>query len=267
MAAQPLQATAAQEIIGVSDHAACIAFQQVSYTYPHQPQPAVHDLSFALRPGEWVGVVGANDAGKTTLAKLCNGLLRPSNGAVWINGRRLGRDIEVYETRRRIGVVFDDPEHQIVGATVEEDLAFGLGNLGVPPDEMRRRIDGMLDRIGLRRYAQREPHRLSGGEQQKLCLASALVMQPECLVLDAPLTFLDYESRAEVLALLQTFHAGGQTLLYCTCDPAEVQAASRVLLLRSGRLIGECEPSALLVEPTLLGAAGISLDAAAQRAR
>ena len=204
-----------------------------------------------------MGILGANDSGKTTLAKLCNGLLPASEGEVLVNGQCVGRDIDARQARRKIGVVFSDPEHQIVGTTVEEDIAFGLGNLCVPPEEMRQRIDTILNRVGLREYALREPHRLSGGEQQKLCLASVLAMQPECLVLDAPLTFLDSASRADMLALLYQLHAEGKTLLYCTSDPEELMTADRIFLLNKGLIANEYTPATLKQNLALLEHAGI----------
>jgi energy-coupling factor transporter ATP-binding protein EcfA2 len=149
-------------------------------------------------------------------------------------------------------VVFADPENQIVGTTVEEDIAFGLGNLCVPPEEMRRRIHEVLDVVGLRKYALREPHRLSGGEQQKLCLASVLAMRPECLILDSPLTFLDSTSRKEILTLLHMLHVDGSTLLYCTSDPEELLVADRIFLLSKGQLIKECTPQNLWKAPAFL---------------
>ena len=234
-----------------------LEFRHVSYTYPAQQSAAIQDLSFSVLPGEFVGILGANDSGKTTLAKLCNGLLPASDGEILVNGQCVGRDIDVRQARRKIGVVFSDPENQIVGTTVEEDIAFGLGNLCVPPEEMRRRIDRILDRVGLREYALREPHRLSGGEQQKLCLASVLAMQPECLVLDAPLTFLDSASRAEMLTMLQNLHAEGSTLLYCTSEPDELIKAERILVLRAGKLLADTAPSDLWNDATILEQAAI----------
>lgn len=239
-----------------------IEFQYVSYTYPRQDAPVLQDISFAVRPGEFVGILGANDAGKTTIARLCNGLLRPTTGDVLIHGQRIGQELDVQAARRSLGVVFADPENQIVGATVEEDIAFGLGNLCVPADEMHQRIEVVLERVGLRNAAQREPHRLSGGEQQKVCLASVLAMQPEALVLDAPLTFLDSVSRAEILRLLLTLHDEGLTLLYCGSDPEELQSADRILVLQAGMMVAEILPRQLWRERALLERAGIVLSPA-----
>lgn len=236
-----------------------LQFQSVAYTYPQQDVPTIHDLSFSVRHGEFVGILGANDSGKTTIAKLCNGLFTPSAGEIRVKGQCVGKDIDVHAVRRTIGVVFADPENQIVGTTVEEDIAFGLGNLCVPPEEMRHRIDETLDVVGLRQYVKREPHRLSGGEQQKLCLASVLAMRPECLVLDSPLTFLDNASRIDILDVLHDLHAKGKTLLYCTSDPEELLEADRILLLNKGQLIKECPPQHLREASTLLKQAEMML--------
>ena len=139
-----------------------LQFHDVSYTYPFQDAPAVEGLTFSVERGEYVGILGANDSGKSTIAKLCNGLLLPSHGQIIIDGTTIDADADLFAIRRKIGVVFADPENQIVGTTVEEDVAFGLGNLCVPPDEMRARIATVLKHVGLAEYAPREPHRLSG---------------------------------------------------------------------------------------------------------
>jgi energy-coupling factor transport system ATP-binding protein len=234
-----------------------LQFDQVNYRYPQQSVPAVHNLCLTIKSGEFIGILGANDSGKTTLVKLCNGLLMPSAGSILLEQKQIGTNIDIQSVRRMVGVVFADPENQIVGDTVEEEVAFGLGNLCVPPAEMRTRIDEVLDALKLRKYALREPHKLSGGEQQKLCLASVLAMQPECLVLDAPMTFLDSASRAEILTFLHKLHAAGQTMLYATTEPEELIGADRILLLHKGTCLDEEKTSVMLSQPGLLEQAGI----------
>lgn len=234
-----------------------LEFRQVSYTYPYQPQAAVHNVSFTIQRGEWVGILGANESGKSTLAKLTNGLLVPSQGQVIVDGLPVAQDETVYTVRQKVGVVFADPENQIVGTTVEEDVAFGLGNICVPPPEIRRRVQYYLEQVGLWHAAKRAPHQLSGGEQQKLCLASVLAMQPECLVLDDPLTFLDQTSQQEILAFLTDLHKNGRTMLSFTSVPEELIHTDRILLLRHGEIIAENLPHALWNNLPLLEQAGI----------
>ena len=235
-----------------------LEFRRVSFRYPRQAHDAVRRVSFSVKRGEFVGILGADDAGKTTLAKLCNGQATPTDGQVLIAGVPAQPAAARNAGAFRVGVVLSDPENQIVGATVEEDAAFGLGNLRVPPAEMRRRVDDMLERVGLRQYAKRAPHELSGGEQQKLCLAGVAVMRPDCLVLDEPLTFLDSRSRSEFQALLREMRQQGTTMLYLTSDLDELADAERTLLLAHGEIQAEASPQTLWNAPELLAAAGIA---------
>ena len=233
-----------------------LEFRQVSYRYPTQETPALRDVSFAVTPGEFFGILGADESGKTTLAKLCAGRVPPSSGAIYADGTLLQPPPAARPIR--VGVVFSDPENQIVGTTVEEDLAFGLGNLCVPPGEMRRRVDAYLERFGLSAYAKRSPRELSGGEQQKLCLAGVLIMQPDCLIVDEPLSFLDAKSRGELLRLLLDINRAGMTIVYLTHDLQELDAAQRILLLKQGEIIAETGYAALWNAPELLEQAGLA---------
>ena len=243
-------------------------FEHVSYQYPRHAEKALTDVTFFVHPGEFLGILGADDSGKSTLAKLTNGLLLPSTGAVTIADLQLDALMKTLPSsqqqqmlhclRQKVGVVFADPENQIVGATVEEDVAFGLGNLRLPPQEIRRRVAAYLKQVGLAQYAKRAPHKLSGGEQQKLCIASILAMEPECLVCDEPLTFLDSASRQEVLVLLRNIHASGKTIVYLSGSPEELLSAQRILLLSQGKVSGECPPAALWAQPALFEAIGLT---------
>ncbi len=256
---------------------ALLQFQDVSYSYPHQKQPAIENFSFSLQHGEFLGILGADNAGKSTIAKLTNGLIMPSKGQMTLTdaqgeefilfARANDAPLHVFEEsntekklrnfRQRIGVVFPDPENQIVGTTVEEDVAFGLGNLQVPSKEMRARVHRYLTRVGLLHYAKHAPHTLSGGEQQKLCIAGILAMEPECLVLDEPMSFLDRRSRNEILEFLYELNTEGKTILYLTSDPEELVFVHRILLLSQGTIRTECSPSALWNNPAILEEIGI----------
>lgn len=238
-----------------------LQFDTVGFSYPYHSETVVKNLSFSLKHGEFLGILGADEAGKTTLAKLSNGLLLPTQGAVYVEWRgslrRIDRKTALHDLRQRVAVVFSDPENQIVATTVEEEVAFGLGNLQVPTAEIRRRVATSLNLVGLRDSSQRSPAELSGGEQQKLCLASILVMQPACLVLDEPLTFLDFAARQDILTLLAQLHAQGQSILYLTSDPEELSSAQRVLVLKSGKIIAECSFAELWNDLSLLERAAI----------
>ena len=233
-----------------------LEFQHVSYTYPTQDAPALRDVSFTVMPGEFLGILGADESGKTTLAKLCAGRVPPSSGAIYAGGTLLQPPPAARPIR--VGVVFSDPENQIVGTTVEEDLAFGLGNLCVPPDEMRRRVDEYLDRFDLSAHARRSPRELSGGEQQKLCFAGVLIMQPDCLIVDEPLSFLDAKSRGELLRLLLDINRAGTTIVFLTHDMQELDAAQRIFTVKQGAILRETNYAALWNAPELLEQAGIA---------
>lgn len=232
-----------------------LQFQHVSYSYPHQEKHAVKNLSFSVEHGEFLGILGADDAGKTTIAKLTNGLILPSQGQITITD--IQGQVSPDEFRKKIGVVFSDPENQIVATTVEEDVAFGLGNLRVPSEEMRTRVDAYLKRVGLLKYAKRSPHELSGGEQQKLCIAAVLAMQPECLVLDEPLSFLDTKNRGELLEFLVELNRGGKTMIYLSGDPEEILYAHRIIILHKGTIRTECSSTALWNNPSILEESGV----------
>lgn len=258
-----------------------LQFQQVSFSYPRQEKYALSNLSFSINHAEFLGILGADDAGKTTIAKLSNGLILPLQGRITLRnaqseefiitspgdtpltplkggiGSEFKGGIDLPDFRRKIGVVFSDPENQIVGTTVEEDVAFGLENLRVPSREIRTRVDLYLKRVGLLKYARRSPHKLSGGEQQKLCFASVLAMEPECLVFDEPLSFLDGKSRKELLEFLAELNAEGKTILYLTTDPEELLYAHRVIILYRGTILTECSIAALWNNPAMLEKAGI----------
>ncbi len=220
-----------------------VCFQHVSYSYARQERCAVSELSFSVNRGEFLGILGADDAGKTTIAKLANGLILPSKGQITLADVQTRGPSE--EFRRDVGVIFSDPENQIIGTTVEEDIAFGLGNLRVPSDEMRIRVDVYLQRVGLLKYAKRSPCELSAGEQQKLCIASVLAMEPECLVLDEPLGFLDSESRGELLELLVELNKDGKTMIYLSSNPEELLWTDRLIVLHKGTILTECSISTL----------------------
>lgn len=248
-----------------------LRFHDVSYHYPHQDYDAVQSLSFVVHQGEFLGILGADDSGKTTIARLANGLLLPSKGHILQVNSHEGpknsafaltlsssstQDL-LYQFRRKIGVIFSDPENQIVGTTVEEDVAFGPGNLQLSSQEIRVRVDRYLKQVGLLQYAKRAPHELSGGEQQKLCIASVLAMEPECLVLDEPVTFLDGKSRNELQELFYTINAAGKTLIYLTSNPEELFNTHRILVLHKGTILTECSIQMLWNTPAILEQADI----------
>ncbi len=206
-------------------------------------------MSFEVRGGDYVGVVGPNGGGKSTLARLLNGLLRAAGGRVRVAG--LDPATEPFEVRKRIGVLFQNPDNGLVAPFVEDDVAFGLENLGVPPEEMRRRVTAAIRAVGLAGYERREPHTLSGGEKQRVALAGLLATDMEVLVLDEPTSMLDLGGRQEVLERLRGLR-GSKTILHVTHHLEELLDADRILVLNAGRLVADVSPGRLVSDADLL---------------
>lgn len=240
-----------------------IVFEKATYTYPGSSAPAVADLTFSLAPGEWLAVVGANGSGKSTLARLVNGLLVPGSGRVEVDGMNTADEAHVWDVRRRVGLVQQNPDNQIVGTFVEEDVAFGPENLGVPRPELRSRVDAALAAVGLTGLERREPHLLSEGQKQRLAIAGALAMQPRYLVFDEATAMLDLEGRTSVLGVVEGLHAAGTGVLQVTHDLSESLRARRVLALRAGRIAYLGSPVELLADAALLEDLGLAAPALA----
>ena len=206
-------------------------------------------MSFELSAGEYVGVVGPNGGGKSTLVRLLNGLTSPDSGTVRVAGH--DPSTEPYEVRKRLGVLFQNPENGLVAPFVEDDVAFGLENLGVEREEMRARVKEAMEAVGLTGYKRREPHTLSGGEKQRVALAGLLAVEPEILVLDEPTSMLDAAGRREVLERLEALRAT-RTVLHVTHHLEELANADRVLVLNGGRLVADVAPACLFADSALL---------------
>ncbi len=212
-----------------------IEIEDLRFAYAEGDE-VLHGVSLNVKRGEWLAVLGANGSGKSTLARHINGLLSPAAGRVRVAGREVGDYARVQELRRLVGIVFQNPDNQIVGNSVEEDTAFGPENLGVPRAEMRERIAAALAQVGLAGLEKADPNELSGGQKQRLAIAGALAMQPQVLILDEATSMLDPVGRAEVLALLRDLHAKGLTIIMITHDMSEVMLADRAAVLLAGRL-------------------------------
>jgi energy-coupling factor transport system ATP-binding protein len=226
-----------------------VSCEGLTFSYPGSGEPALSQVSFGLRPGEYVGVVGPNGGGKSTLVRLLNGLLRPESGNVRVSGHDPAA--EPFEVRKHLGVLFQNPENGLVAPFVEDDVAFGLENLGVPREEMRERVAQAIRAVGLEGYERREPHTLSGGEKQRVALAGLLAVEPEILVLDEPTSMLDAAGRREVLEHLDVLRSE-KTVLHVTHHLEELMSADRVLVLNGGELVANESPERLLADPDLL---------------
>lgn len=219
-----------------------IRTEHASYSYSahkgFERDLAVNDLNIEIKRGEFVAVLGRNGSGKSTLAKLLNALFIPDEGIVYVDGISTVDETQVWEIRRKIGMVFQNPDNQIVGTSVEEDVAFGPENLGVPPLEIRKRVDEALSMVGISDYAKHAPHLLSGGQKQRVAIAGILAMKPDCIVLDEATSMLDPIGRKEVMAVLKKLNTReGITIIHITHHMDEASLADRVLVMDHGKIV------------------------------
>jgi energy-coupling factor transport system ATP-binding protein len=226
-----------------------VSCENLTYSYPGSQREALAGVTFELRAGEYVGVVGPNGGGKSTLVRLLNGLLKADSGSVRVGG--LDPATEPFAVRRRVGMLFQNPESGLVAPFVEDDVAFGLENLGVEREEMRERVREVIRSAGLEGYERREPHTLSGGEKQRVALAGLLALEPEVLLLDEPTSMLDAAGRREILERLEALR-GTTTVLHVTHHLEELLDADRVLVLNAGGLVADVRPERLVSDADLL---------------
>jgi len=240
-----------------------IEIENLKYVYPLDSGDqivALHDVNMSIAQGEFVALIGPNGSGKSTLARHLNALLLPTAGAVWIDGLRTSDPRNVWAVRQRVGMVFQNPDNQIVATTVEEDVAFGPENAGIPADEIRLRVDEALVTVGLSDYRHYPPQMLSGGQKQLVAIAGALAARPSCIVLDEPTSMLDPVGRRQVLDTIRRLNAEeGITVLLITHSMSEAARAQRVLVMEAGRLVMDGAPAVIFAQGTRLQALGLDL--------
>lgn len=214
-----------------------IEFRNVSFSYLSPERiDVLKDINLKIKKGEFVSIIGRNGSGKSTLARLISVLLLPSHGEVFVDGMNTKLEENLFKIRRRVGMVFQNPDNQIVSQVVEEDVAFGLENLNFPEDEIRERVDRVLEEVGLYEFKNFPPHFLSGGQKQKLAIAGVLVMEPDYLILDEPTSLLDPRGRREVINLILKLHKKGITIVLITHRMEEASLSQRVIVLNEGRI-------------------------------
>ncbi|RYL89407.1 energy-coupling factor ABC transporter ATP-binding protein [Sporolactobacillus sp. Y61] len=237
-----------------------IKVDNVSYQYTEDHPWVLQDVSFSVNRGEWLAIIGHNGSGKSTLAKCLNGLLLPQKGTVHVGGYDTRDKSAIWEIRRQVGMVFQNPDNQFVGATVQDDVAFGMENHGIPRDEMIKRLKESLKLVRMDQFASQEPHRLSGGQKQRVAIAGIVALQPMIIILDEATSMLDPEGRREIIRTMRTLNrTRGITVLSITHDLNEAIYADRVLVMNNGRMIREGGPREIFQTPELLEKIGLDL--------
>ncbi len=247
-----------------------IKIQNVSYSYKDEngePIPVLRDISLDIEKGEYVAVLGHNGSGKSTLAKLLNLVIDDYDyfeGRIEVDGVEISsEDItedEIYDLRKKIGMVFQNPDNQLVATVVEEDVAFGPENLGLDRAELRRRVDEALETVGMTAYAHHEPHRLSGGQKQRIAIAGIIAMKPDCMIFDESTAMLDPMGRRDVVETIEKLNKEeGKTVITITHYMDEAVRADRVVVINDGKIILDGSPDKIFAQAALLRSAGLDL--------
>ncbi len=240
-----------------------IRMEHVTFTYPatdvKESFNALNDLTLSIEKGSFVAVIGQNGSGKSTMAKLVNALLLPGEGTVWVNGYDTRDEAHLWDVRQSAGMVFQNPDNQIVSSIVEDDVAFGPENLGVEPAEIRRRVDEALEAVGMTAFRKNAPHLLSGGQKQRIAIAGAIAMRPQCIVFDEPTAMLDPKGRKEVMRIIRQLHAEGITCILITHFMEEAAQADRIVILNDGRIYMDGTPREIFTDRDSLMALGLDV--------
>lgn len=247
---------------------AFIEIEHLSHVYhagEEGERRALDDVSLAIGRGEFVAVLGSNGSGKSTLAKHLNALLLPTEGVCRVDGLDTREEAEVWRIRQKVGMVFQNPDNQLIAAVVEDDVAFGPENLGVPSAEIRRRVDEALAAVNMTAFRSYAPHLLSGGQKQRVAIAGTLAMQTEAIVFDEATAMLDPEGRAEILSIVKRLHEEQQiTVIYITHFMEEAAAADRVVVLDQGHVVMDAPPRAVFSHADELRALGLEVPLAVE---
>ena len=244
-----------------------ISVKDVTYEYKDEETTvaAVKALSLEIERGSFTVILGHNGSGKSTLAKMLNGLNKPTSGDIFVDGINTKDEENEIEVKRKVGMVFQNPDNQIIASIVEEDVAFGPENLGVSPKEIKKRVDDALRAVDMLEFKESTPHRLSGGQKQRIAIAGIIAMQPECLVLDEPTAMLDPKGRAEIIeTLIRLNKEKGITVVLITHYMEEAQNADRVLVMNDGEIIADDKPKVIFSDVERLKRVGLDVPQTAE---
>lgn len=246
-----------------------IEFHNVSFAYGAEEGgetvDVLENLNLNIEKGSFVAVLGHNGSGKSTIAKLTNGILFPQSGKVLVDGMETKPDDSIYDIRKKVGMVFQNPDNQIVASIVEEDVAFGVENLGIPPEECRRRVDDALKTVGMYELREKAPHKLSGGQKQRVAVAGIIAMRPQCIVLDEPTAMLDPSGRAEVMDTVKRLNREeGITIVLITHYMDEAVQAARVIVMDSGEIKMDDTPKNVFARVEEIKAMGLDVPQATE---
>lgn len=219
-----------------------ISIKNLNYTYPESKQPAINDVSLDIYKNEWLSIVGKNGSGKSTLTKLIDGLIEASSGTIAIAGQIINEE-NIWEAREKVGIIFQNPDHQFVGATVEDDVAFGLENQGMPREQMVTEIDRALELVKMSDFKKRDPQSLSGGQKQRVAIAGVLATKPQIIIMDESTSMLDPDGRKTVLNLVQQLRKQQDlTIISITHDIEETELSQRIVILNDGKIVKDGKP-------------------------
>ncbi len=237
-----------------------IQFEQVHFTYPGEEHESLCGVDLQIEAGTFVAVLGHNGSGKSTLAKHMNAILTPTEGRVLVRGVDTADEERLLDVRRSVGMVFQNPDNQIVANVVEDDVAFAPENLGVAPEEIRRRVDEALETVGMSEFKQHAPHLLSGGQKQRVAIAGVLAMQPEIIVLDEPTAMLDPQGRREVISTVTRLcREKGMTVVLITHHMDECIGADRLVVMSNGRIVADGAPAEVFSRVELMEQEGLTV--------
>lgn len=232
-----------------------------------EPVQAIKDVSLDIERGSFTAIIGRNGSGKSTLAKNLNGLLLPSGGTVYVKGWDTRDDEHIWDVRQTAGMVFQNPDNQLVSSIVEDDVAFGPENLGIEPAEIRRRVDKALESVNMGKYKKKAPHLLSGGQKQRIAIAGVVAMKPECIIFDEPTAMLDPKGRDEIMAIIRELHEEGITAVLITHFMDEAVQADRVIIMDRGSILLDGTPAQVFAQEETIREASLDLPLAVELAQ